>query len=185
MERVKTQKNQGYHIHTKSYEYVLIDCFAEEKDFHPLLELLSNLASNKEVYVSASDVKGIDQRYVLQQVIDPKSRLTYKLALSEVDQRSLTQDIFQNRVVCFDIYSHGAKMDWDKYCGMESINRKRAINNGSMYANICLTEETRIEIFCKTRDFVIKQFISQLDERGYKILKSYKIFDIFRKKVKD
>ena len=149
-----------------------------------LLDLLSELSSDKEVYLSTSNVKGIDQRFILHQVVDQRNLLTYKFTLSEVDRSSLNQDVFQNRVVCFDIYSSGIKMDWDKYCSIKSIKQKRAISNGCMYANIYLTEESRIEIFCKTGDFCIRQFISRLDERGYKICKTYKIFDIFRKKSK-
>ena len=175
-----TRKNKGWHITGKACEYVLIDYFDEE-DFDVLSDLLSKLSSDKDVYVSATNTKGINHHFILHQVVDQRQLLTHKIALSEVSQSSLNQNIFHNRIVCVDIYAPGTKMCWDEYCRMKITNRKRAISNGSLYANICITEESRIEILCKTEDLCIREFISRLDGRGYKLRKKYKILDIFRK----
>lgn len=168
---VENSKAKGLYIKNKSFEYIVIDYFDEENDSTILINFLSEISEGKDIFINASNIDGIEKAEIIHLDLQPRNIKRYKLQLAKIHQDSLNKCIFKNRVICFDIYIPNSKMQWDNYLELQVINSKNEIKKNNMYASVCITEETRVEITCKKGITSIETMISCLNEIGYKIRK--------------
>ena len=165
----ENNKAKGWYVKNKYFDYFVIDYFDEENDFSVLINFLSEISDCKNIFVNASDIKGIEQKEIINSNIQPGRIKSYRLQLAKIHQESLSKHIFKNRIICFDIYNPNAKIQWKKYLESQTENTKKEIKKDNLYASISLTEETRVEIICKKDIPCIESMVNYMNEIGYSI----------------
>ena len=100
---VKDRKSKGWYIKNKTFEYIVIDFFDEDNDFFVLMDCLVDMSNEKKIFVSSSEMYGMNKRDIIHLYVNPREIKSYRLQLNKLCQDSLNQGVFKNRVVCFDI----------------------------------------------------------------------------------
>lgn len=168
---VKDRKSKGWYIKNKTFEYIVIDFFDEDNDFFVLMDCLVDMSNEKKIFVSSSEMYGMNKRDIIHLYVNPREIKSHRLQLNKLCQDSLNQGVFKNRVVCFDIYNQNTTMQWEEYLDLKTVDDKNEIRKNNMHAKICFTEETRVEIICEKDISCIRILVKQLNDLGYKIKK--------------